>query len=114
MRERLLQAQDTMKFHHDQKRRTMVFNVGDWAWLRLQHRDAAGITSTTPSKLRPRFYGPFKVIECIGKVSYRLQLPAKAKIHDVFHVSLLKKFEGEPPIDTVQLPDSTWPGYSYS
>jgi hypothetical protein len=44
------------------------------------------------------------VVERIGDVAYRLQLPAKAHIHDVFHVALLKKFKGLPLTTTVPLP----------
>ena len=78
--------------------------MGDWVWLRLHHRTAVGITTATPSKLGPRFFGPYQVIERIGAVAYRLHLPPKAHIHDVFHVHLLKKFVGEPPTALVPLP----------
>jgi hypothetical protein len=44
------------------------------------------------------------VLAHIGSVTYHLQLPAKARIHDVFHVSMLKKFEGNPPESIVPLP----------
>lgn len=75
IRERLLLAQDTMKLQHDKKRREVVLAVGDWAWLRLHHRSAAGITAGAASKLGPKYYGPYRVLERIGEVAYRLQLP---------------------------------------
>jgi hypothetical protein len=55
--------------------------------------------------LGPKFYGPYQVLHRIGLVSYKLQLPPRARIHDVFHVSLLKKFEGMAPDQVVPLPD---------
>ena len=48
-------------------------------------------------KLSPRYIGPFDIIERIGEVAYRLALPPRLSgIHDVFHVSMLKKYEPDP------------------
>lgn len=87
---------------HDKFRRDVVYDVGDWDWLWLHHRIASAIKDGS-SKLSPRYYGPFQVLERIGMVTYCLQLPARACIHNVFHVALLKKFEGTPS-DIVSLP----------
>ena len=73
-------------------------------WLRLHQRAAAAIKSSQDAKLALRYYGPFKVTECIGSVAYRLQLPNKARIHNVFHVVFLKKYHGTAPTDIVPLP----------
>jgi hypothetical protein len=104
IRDRLRFSQDIMKATTDKKRRMKEFSVGDWVWFRLQHRSAAGITPQNPTKLSPRYFGPYKIVDRIGEVAYRLLLPAKARIHDVFHVTLLKKFDGTPPNEIVPLP----------
>ena len=55
-------------------------------------------------KLSPRFIGLYEVLERIGPVAYRLALPPKlAKLHDVFHVSMLQKYRSdESHILTIQ------------
>jgi hypothetical protein len=65
-----------------------------WVWLHLLNRPVASLDITGRGKLVPRFYGPFKIIERVGDITYKLELPAGAKLHSVFHVGLLKPYHG--------------------
>jgi hypothetical protein len=58
-----------------------------------------------PHTLSPKYYGSYQVMQEIGEVAYKLQLPSRTRIHDVFHFSLLKKYEGPAPAAVVPLPD---------
>jgi hypothetical protein len=102
IKERLLQAQGIMKTHHDQSRKQVEFQVG--VWLRLNHRTASAIRPVGQTKLGPKYFWPYAVMERIGVVAYRLQLLPNAKIHNVFHVVFLKKFEDTPPAEPAPLP----------
>ena len=60
-------------------------------YLRLHHYKKTTIQDKGPEKLKPRFYGPYKVIRKVAEVAYELDLPIGSKIHNVFHVSCLNK-----------------------
>lgn len=74
-------------------------------WLRLQHRHASSIALKAHRKLAPRFYGPYKILARIGDVAYQLELPARARICDVFHVGLLEPYFSDTPSSPPLLPD---------
>lgn len=57
-------------------------------------------------KLSQRYYGPFQIYDKVGAVAYKLKLPTDSKIHLVFHVVLLKEFQGEPPEVITSLPEA--------
>jgi len=54
------------------------------------------------NKLLPKYYGPYKVLQNVGTMAYKLELPASSRVHPVFHVSCLKKVLGENlPFQTI-------------
>ncbi|KAK6138914.1 hypothetical protein DH2020_027343 [Rehmannia glutinosa] len=80
-----------------QKRiKDLEFEVGDEVSLRLSPRKGL-INPKKGGKLSPRYVGPYKILQRIGKLAYRLELPVEyAGMHDVFHVSRLKKYQPDP------------------
>lgn len=97
-------AQQRMKAHADQHRREVTFEVGDYVYLRLQPYCQQSVVKRLSPKLAPRFFGPFQILGKVGTVAYRLALPPSAQIHNVVHVSKLKRYFGPPPEHFTPLP----------
>jgi hypothetical protein len=99
----LVAAQARMKQQADKHRSEREFEVGDWVFLRLQPFRQKSMRKKL-GKLSPKFYGPYKVIQRVGMVAYKLELPEGACIHPVFHVSFLKAKLGETITPISRLP----------
>jgi hypothetical protein len=91
----------------DRHRIERNFEVGDLVFLRLQSYRQSSLKKSGAKKLKPRFYGPYRIMCRVGEVAYELELPVGSKIHNVFHMSCLKKAveqfistsEEIPPLD---------------
>ena len=104
LRNKLVKAQETMKLLADRQRRDVQYEVGQLVYVRLRPHRQNSLRSQATNKLAKRYYGPFPILERIGTVAYRLQLPETSKIHPVFHCSMLQPHHG--PLD---LPVSSLP-----
>jgi hypothetical protein len=91
IQENLRIAQSRQKSYADGKRRDVVFQEGDYVYLKVSPIRGSR-RFKVKGKLSPRFIGPFKILERVGEVAYKLEFPVQlADVHDVFHISQLNK-----------------------
>ena len=96
IRERLRIAQDRYKHWADAKRRHLEFQVGDQVFLKISPNRGL-IRFGRRGKLSPRYIGPFEIQDRVGEVAYKLILPpALEGVHNVFHISQLRKYVKDP------------------
>lgn len=79
----------------NKKRRDLEFKEGNLVFLKLRPYRQSTLVRRINQKLSAKYFGPFKIVKKVGAVAYQLELPPLAKIHPIFHVSLLKKVTGE-------------------
>ena len=89
-------ASDRKKSYVDLKRRDIEYEVGDKIFLKVLPWKKI-LWFGKKGKLSPRFIGPYEILERIDLVAYRLALPPElTKLHNVFHVSMLRTHDKEP------------------
>ncbi|GKA64472.1 hypothetical protein Tco_0764078 [Tanacetum coccineum] len=91
-------ARDRQKSYADLKRKPMEFQVGDKVMLKVLPWKGV-VCFGKRGKLNPRYVGPFKVLEKVGSVAYKLELSQElSRVHNTFHVSNLKKCYADEPL----------------
>ncbi|GJR86614.1 putative reverse transcriptase domain-containing protein [Tanacetum coccineum] len=98
IKQRMQAAHDRQKSYADLKRKPMEFQVGDKVMLKVSPWKGV-VHFGKRGKLNPRYVGPFKVLEKVGEVAYKLELPEElSRVHNTFHVSNLKKCHADEPL----------------
>ena len=107
IQQRLKVASDQQKSYADLKRKDIEYEVGDKVFLKVSPWRKV-LRFGKKGKLSPRFIGSYEVLKRIGPVAYRLTLPPElAKLYDVFHVSMLRKYRSDEshilPVQEIQV-----------
>nr|XP_016451558.1 PREDICTED: uncharacterized protein LOC107776208 [Nicotiana tabacum] len=113
IKDRLKISSDRQKSYADLKRREIEHQVGDKVFLKVSPWKKI-MRFGQKGKLSPRFIGPYEILERIGLIAYKLALPPElGKIHNVFHIYMLRKYRSDPshglPIESIEVnPDLTY------
>ena len=96
IRERLKVATDRQKSYADMRRKDIRYEISEKVFLKVSPWKKV-MRFGKKGKLSPRFIGPYEVIKKVGPLAYKLALPSKLeKIHNVFHVSMLRRYKSDP------------------
>ena len=85
-RENLYHAQELQKWAHNKEVKPQSYSPSEKIWLNNKY-----IKTKRNRKMEAKFFGPFRVLHPVGRQAYKLKLPKKWRIHDVFRVSLLEQ-----------------------
>jgi hypothetical protein len=104
IKDHLTKVQVRIKLQAEKHITEREFKVGDMVYLKSQPYRHTSLSAHRCLKLHPKFYGPFRVLERVGKAAYKLLLSDGCQIHNIFHVSQLKKHLGPIAIPSPELP----------
>ncbi|XP_012480852.1 uncharacterized protein LOC105795738 [Gossypium raimondii] len=113
IRDRLKVAPNRKKSYTDLKHREIEYSEGDFVFLKVSPWKKV-LRFGRKGKLSHRFIGPYRVLKRMGPATYPLELPSELhQIHDVFHVSMLRRYRSDPthivPIEEIKVtPDVTF------
>ncbi|GKD46435.1 hypothetical protein Tco_1271080 [Tanacetum coccineum] len=103
IKQRIQAAHDRQKSYANLKRNPMdrvMLKVSPWKGV---------VRFGKRGKLNPIYVGPFKVLEKVGSVAYKLELPQElSRVHNTFYVSNLKKCYADEPLAVMRGPEFTW------
>src|ERR1043165_6074948 len=110
IQEKMRASPSRQKSYHDKRRKDLEFSEGDHVFMRVTLMTGIG-RALKSKKLTPRFIDPFQITKKVGRVAYQIALPPSlANLHDVFHVSQLRKYIVDPSheiqVDDIQVRDN--------
>jgi hypothetical protein len=105
LKDQLAKAQNRMKVYADANCSERSFQVGEQVLLKLQPYAQSSLVNHPFPKLAYKYFGPYTILEKLGSVAYKLQLPDSSSVHLVFHVSQLKSFTPDYTPVQPSLPD---------
>ena len=89
-------ARDRQKSYADNRRRDLQFEIGDRVFLKISPWKVV-LRFGKRGKLSPRYIGPYEIVSKVGPLASKLKLPPElSRIHDTFHVSMLRKYIPDP------------------
>ena len=98
IRQRLLMAQSRQKSYADVRRRPLEFEVRDHVFSKVMPKRGV-VRFGKRGKLSPRFIGPFKILERVGTIAYRIALLlGMSGVYEVFHISMLWRYTPDPTL----------------
>ena len=96
VRDNLKIARDRQKSYAENRRRDLQFEIGDRVFLKISPWKGV-LRFGKRGKINPRYIGPYEIVSKVGPIAYRLKLPPElSRIHDTFHVSMLRKYISNP------------------